>query len=150
MRRAYLWAFYMDSAQISFCFAGCGRYISRLTYTPTHVISKMHGGKDTFDNIVPTCTMCNSNIGTDNLFKYASHRGYEAKRPCIRKRGFMVFKYDDDVDIDKLDYDNVVRLAIYNNISLKIPMEDMKDSLKELMGFNIPKTSDTKKCCIIL
>jgi 5-methylcytosine-specific restriction endonuclease McrA len=52
----------------------CGINIDALSFEAAHVEAKSKGGPDTLDNLRPTCTPCNRDMKTQNLYNYMKQK----------------------------------------------------------------------------
>lgn len=48
----------------------CKTKIKQISFNCGHIVSEKNGGSTVIDNLVPLCQMCNSSIGSKNLFDF--------------------------------------------------------------------------------
>ncbi len=78
--RNEIWNIWISStSQIGACFV-CDNEININNFHAAHVLADKHGGDPTIINLRPTCSLCNTSMGTMNLFQYIEKFGLESNK----------------------------------------------------------------------
>jgi len=73
--RIKVWKYYHGIAPEAECWVGCGDKITFSTFHCGHILAEKKGGRATLENLIPICQRCNSSMGTDHMFDFASSHG---------------------------------------------------------------------------
>ena len=67
-----LWINYFKDSRVGVCQCCKRETITWGNFHAGHIVAEVHQGKTSLDNLIPLCALCNTSMGTTNVFDFVS------------------------------------------------------------------------------
>ena len=67
-----LWINYFKDSRVGVCQCCKRETITWGNFHAGHIVAEAHQGKTALDNLIPLCALCNTSMGTTNVFDFVS------------------------------------------------------------------------------